>query len=38
MFNENPKNLLSPKKVAETVVDLLKDNQLTGSIIEVKQD
>lgn len=36
--NENPKNLLSPKKVAETVINLLKREELTGNIIEVKKE
>lgn len=35
--NENPKSLLSPQKVAKAVIDLLKNNELTGSIIEVKK-
>ncbi|MBI5345738.1 MAG: bifunctional cytidylyltransferase/SDR family oxidoreductase [Chlamydiae bacterium] len=34
--NENPKSLLDPKEIANTIVDLLKDNHITGSIIEVR--
>lgn len=34
--DEDTKLLLTPKKVAESVISLLKDNQLTGSVIEVR--
>lgn len=37
-FPEDKKNeLLSPKKVAKVIVDLLKNTNITGSIIEVKK-
>lgn len=34
--SEDTSLLLTPKKVAESVISLLKDNQLTGSVIEVR--
>lgn len=34
--SEDTSLLLTPKKVAESVISLLKENQLTGSVIEVR--
>lgn len=36
--NEDVKELLSPEKIAQTVINLLKDQNTTGSIIEVRRD
>ncbi len=35
--NEDPKTLLSPKDVAEQILHLLKNHQMTGTILEIKK-
>ncbi len=36
--DENPQELLSPKKVAQTVIDILRQNHLSGLVFKVKED